>query len=209
VAAVQAREVRTASGPQAAQGVVLATVSGSFRRSMTAVQEAVYALTDAGARVLSPADPRVVDQLGDFLFVASDRLRAIRPVQNRHLAAIAASDFLWVVAPDGYVGLSAAMEVGYAVASGVPICGLEAPADLTLRQYVEVVPDIEFAIARARSVERERLLDAILLDPIGAVESAHGELDLLATELTQGGTDASRLAEAAQRIERSIVTPLR
>src|SRR4051794_25445033 len=55
---------------------LFATVSGSFRRSMRGVQEAVFAFTDAGVRVLSPADPRVVAQLGDFLFVASDHLRA-------------------------------------------------------------------------------------------------------------------------------------
>jgi hypothetical protein len=64
------------------------TVSGSFRRAMSAVQDAVYRLTDAGALVLSPADPRVVDEFGEFLFVASDRVRAIRLVQSRHLAAI-------------------------------------------------------------------------------------------------------------------------
>src|SRR4051812_6526153 len=94
-----------------------ATVSGSFRRAMGAVQEAVYRLTDAGAQVLSPADPRIVDQFGDFVFVASDRVRAIKLVQSRHLAAIAASDVLWLVAPDGYIGQSGAMEIGYAVAT--------------------------------------------------------------------------------------------
>src|SRR2546421_8220573 len=95
--------------------LVTATVSGSFRRAMAAVTDAVYALTDAGVRVLSPADPRIVDQFGDFVFVASDRARAIRLVQTRHLAAIDASDFVWLVAPEGYIGQSAAMELGFAV----------------------------------------------------------------------------------------------
>src|SRR4051812_19445604 len=109
------------------------TVSGSFHRGMEQIQRVVAEIRDAGGTVLSPADPRVVDSFGDFLFVASDRLRSIRLVQSRHFAAIQASDFVWLVAPDGYVGLSAAMEVGFAAASGVRVYSDTAPTDLTLR----------------------------------------------------------------------------
>src|SRR6266545_2562945 len=95
------RRLWLGQGPMGATGDTRhATVSGSFRRAMRQVQEAVYALTDLGVMVLSPADPRVVDELGAFLFVASDRLRIVRLVQQRHLQAISMSDFLWLVAPD-------------------------------------------------------------------------------------------------------------
>src|SRR6266581_2620203 len=110
-----------------------ATVSGSFHRHMSAISESVHALHDAGIRVLSPADPRIIDAIGAFLFVASDRHRSVRLVQDRHLAAICASNFLWLVCPDGYVGQSASMEMGFAVARGVPVFGLHLPSDLTLR----------------------------------------------------------------------------
>lgn len=188
---------------------LFATVSGSFRRSMGGVQEAVFALTDAGVRVLSPSDPRIVAQLGDFLFVASDYLRAVKPVQSRHLAAIAVSDFLWVVAPDGYVGLSVAMEIGYAVASGTPIYSAETPADVTLREYVEVLDGPEAAVARTRETNREVEPRAILLDPVGVAEAAHSDLDLLVHELTTPGSDGTGLGELARRIEREIIAPLR
>src|SRR5690242_9905312 len=79
-----------------------ATVSGSFHRHMDAISCAVWDLTDLGVKVLSPADPRVVDSFGDFIFVASDRVRSVRLVEDRHLQAIRASDFLWLVSPDGY-----------------------------------------------------------------------------------------------------------
>jgi hypothetical protein len=46
---------------------------------------------------------------------------------------------LWLVCPDGYVGPSAAMEVGYAVASGCLVFADSAPSDWTLRQYVTPV----------------------------------------------------------------------
>jgi hypothetical protein len=71
-----------------------ATVSGSFHRHMPAIYDAVGELRARNVTVLSPSDPRVVDNLGEFLFVASDKLRSIRLVQDRHLQAIRASDFL-------------------------------------------------------------------------------------------------------------------
>ena len=115
-----------------------ATVSGSFHRGLDEIQRVVAGLTDLGVIVLSPADPRVVDQFGEFVFVVSDRHRSIRFVQERHLRAIAASAFVWLVAPDGYVGSSAAMEIGFARAYEVPVFTDTASNDLTLR-YVQVV----------------------------------------------------------------------
>jgi hypothetical protein len=187
-----------------------ATVSGSFRRAMSGVQEAVYALTDAGVRVLSPADPRVVAQIDDFLFVASDRLRAVKPVQRRHLAAIEASDFVWLVAPDGYVGLSAAMEVGCAVASETPVYSCDRVADLTIREFVTVVPHMASAIALARdkSASGGRTLD-VLLDPVAAIDAAHADLDQVVRDLTESGGDGRRLQGVATRLDRSVVSPLR
>jgi hypothetical protein len=126
-----------------------ATVSGSFRQHMSAVQDAVYELTDRGVLVLSPADPRVVDQFGDFVFVASDRMRSIGLVEDRHLAAIAASDFVWLVSPEGYIGPSAAMEIGYATAQGVPVLSNEVPNDLGFRRYVRAVSGIPEAVQTA------------------------------------------------------------
>src|SRR5580704_19244726 len=116
--------------------MLTATVSGSFHRHMDAITGVVYELAALSVRVLSPADPRVVAHEGEFLFVASDPVRSVRLVQDRHLESIRAADFLWLICPDGYVGQSASMEVGFAAAAGVPIFATHAPSDLTLRQYV-------------------------------------------------------------------------
>ena len=187
---------------------ITACVSGSFRRFMDGVQEAVYALTDQGVRVLSPADPRVVAQLGDFLFVASDRLRAIRPVQNRHFAAIAASDFLWLVARGGYVGSSAAMEIGYAVALGTPVFAAEAPEDQTLSEYVQVVPGVADVINLIRS-QQSVCRGSVLLDPVGVIESAHEGLDSIERALMRSDGDERDLIIAARRLEQEIIIPLK
>jgi hypothetical protein len=182
-----------------------ATVSGSFRRAMSGVQEAVYTLTDLGVDVLSPADPRVVDQLGDFLFVASDSVRAVRLVQSRHLAAIGASDFVWLVAPDGYIGQSAAMEIGYAVAVGTPVYSRDVPSDLTLQQYVRSAASVRDAVGHSEATRdsREPQPDDILLDPYRAIERVHADVDALARELRSRGAGGAA-ARAASRVREQL-----
>src|SRR5271166_6442398 len=128
--------------------MLTATVSGSFHRHMGAITAAVHELAAISVRVLSPADPRIVAAQGEFLFVASDRVRSVRLVQDRHLESIRAANCLWLVCPDGYVGQSAAMEVGFAAAAGVPILSIHVPDDLTLREYVTVVPTLAGALCQ-------------------------------------------------------------
>jgi hypothetical protein len=193
---------------------VNATVSGSFSRAMGAVQDAVYDLTDAGAQVLSPADPRVVDEFGDFLFVASDRVRAIRLVQSRHLSAIEASDFVWLVAPEGYVGQSGGMEIGYAVAVGTPVFCSEVPVDLTMRQYVTPMSSPRAALHAVRSnlAVRGRMPAPpdVLLDPAGVLEAAHRDLEQIGVDLARArGPVAATTHAAADRLQGRIARPLR
>jgi hypothetical protein len=167
-----------------------ATVSGSFHRHMQAITTAVQELASHSIRVLSPADPRVVAQQGEFLFVASDRVRSVRLVQDRHLESIQAADFLWLVSPDGYVGASASMEIGYAVRAGIPIYGTHAPSDLTMREYVNIVPTVRAAIHKVESSHRPRRCAGIMIDPHASIEEAHGMLEVIKASLTRSDAPA-------------------
>jgi len=179
--------------------MLAATVSGSFHRHMDAITRAVHELAALRVRVLSPADPRIVAAQGEFLFVASDSLRSVRLVQDRHLESIRAANFLWLVCPDGYVGQSAAMEIGYAVSQGVPIFTASAPTDLTLRQYVKVVPSL-LGVVRMLSVDpQRRRIPGILIDPRATAEQAHQILDRIATTLTRGGASPAQSALSVHR----------
>jgi hypothetical protein len=181
-----------------------ATVSGSFHRHMEAITRAVHELAALSVRVLSPADPRIVAFQGEFLFVASDPVRSVRLVQDRHLESIRAANFLWLVCPDGYVGQSASMEIGYAVREGVPIFATRAPDDLTLRQYVKVVPSIVEAIRMSSVQPQRRRVPGILIDPRASVEKAHHILDRIGATLTR-----SINPEEAGRLVHSDVGALR
>lgn len=159
--------------------MLTATVSGSFHRHMDDIVRSVTELVELGVAVLSPADPRVVHRMGDFLFVASDRVRSVRLVEDRHLQSIRASTFLWLVCPDGYVGQSASMEIGYAVASNIPIFSASNPSDLTLQQYVRQVPDLRTAVEAAKSAafRSPQRLRYFLIDPHASIDEAHQLLD--------------------------------
>jgi hypothetical protein len=156
------------------------TVSGSFHRHMDEIAIAVESLRAHGVEVLSPSDPEVVDQIGLFLFVASDRHRSVRLVQDRHLDALCHSHFLWLVCPDGYVGQSASLEIGFAIARGIPIYSEHLPEDLTLRQYVHRVDSIADAMQFAsRTGGLPDTIPSLLLDPAMAIQAAQDEMSLL------------------------------
>jgi hypothetical protein len=182
--------------------MLTATVSGSFHRHMGAITAAVHELVALSIRVLSPADPRIVAQQGEFLFVASDPVRSVRLVQDRHLESIRAADFLWLVCPDGYVGQSASMEVGFAAAVGVPMFATQAPSDLTLRQYVDVLPTLAAAVSMIKTHPRQRRPEGILIDPKVSVDQAHLILERIGVALTR----PSVFENPARRVYRDVAT---
>jgi len=166
------------------------TVSGSFKRHLSAIQASVEQFQARGVAVLSPDQPTIVDYFGDFAFVQSDRRRSIKGIQNRHLSAIAHSDFLWLCCSDGYVGQSAAMEVGFAVAAGVPIYADAVPTDLTLRQYCTVTESIDQAIVRHKPTGQsaDPANVGLLLAPEATLSSIRDDLSKLESRLLHDGT---------------------
>lgn len=183
-----------------------ATVSGSFHHSLPEVARAVADLRARGVEVLSPAEPRIVDRIGDFLFVASDRLRSIRLVQDRHMQAIRASDFLWLVAPHGYVGSSASFELGCASSARIPVFSTDTPTDVTLREYVHVVRDLDEAIAavQPRGACAECSLDSILLDPAAGAQRIHDAVDRVERALSSPRTTARDVRGETRSIDRRL-----
>lgn len=208
-----ARTGASASGMAAAADdhgrPLFVTVSGSFRRHLPAIQDAVQTLRDQGVFVLSPGDPRIAGSFGEFLFVRSDVRRSIKGVQNRHLESISRSDFLWLVCPDGYVGQSAAMEIGFAVAARVPVYSDGVPSDWTLRQYVTPTGTLAAALGAARA-ERGDLTGAapsLLLEPAGALAIVRGQVDDIERRLLHDRT--SEEADAVEELVRGARSILR
>ena len=176
---------------------------------MEAITSAVHELASRNVRVLSPADPRIVASQGEFLFVASDPIRSVRLVQDRHRDCIRASSFLWLVCPDGYVGVSAAMEISTANDADVPIFATRAPNDITLREYVIVVASLSEALTRAQKTKPARSLRGILIDPHASIEKAHITLEQVRSLLTRPTrTDpAARIYRNLEELRTLIAAP--
>jgi hypothetical protein len=177
---------------------------------MHEIGKAVEELASLSIRVLSPADPRIVAAQGEFLFVASDPVRSVRLVQDRHLESIRASSFLWLVCPDGYVGQSASMELGFAAAIGIPIYSTHMPSDLTLRQYVTVIPSLSEAVRLAKASPRTRQSEGILINPRASIAEAHDILERLGATLMQPGISGEppqRAYEYVADVRKTLAMP--
>ena len=187
-----------------------ATVSGSFHRHMPAIYQAVGDLRALGVDVLSPSDPRIVDHIGEFLFVASDKLRSVKLVEDRHLEAIAQSDFLWVVCPDGYTGASTSLEIGVATAMRVPVFSDAAALDITIGQYVRKVRTMKTLVEAMRNVTKKAGGNlSFLIDPTSEGRSSIEEIERLipifAGKNGNGRDDAERaLTNARHKIGRTF-----
>ncbi len=112
-----------------------ATVSGSFRKHYAAIATAVDTFRAAGVHILSPRAAQPVSESGDFVYLEGD-LGSPSDVEIGHLNAILESDFLYVVNPNGYSGVSSAFEMGFARSTNVPIFCKARPRDSMLEGLV-------------------------------------------------------------------------
>lgn len=117
------------------------TISGSFRRALNAVGEKLVELRKMGFTVLSPRTTQAVGKVEGFLLLEGDE-GSPKDIEQGHLSAIRRSDFLYVVNPGGYIGPSATLEIGYALALGIPVYCLTPPSEGVIAMFVKVEPDV-------------------------------------------------------------------
>lgn len=124
-------------------------VIGSFRQHYEDVLAAVQAFQACGLEVLSPAVSIIVNPGDEFVRFASDPVTSENAeIQLEALRNIFASDFVFVVAPDGYIGRTTCYEIGAIQAAGIPLFFSAPPLDLP----ISVSKD---AIASAAALARE------------------------------------------------------
>ena len=131
-----------------------AVLCGSYQRGIPSLVGAYEKLSAAGMRVLSPSGFDLVAE-SDGL-VTNQHEVGIPPedIDRLRLDFIRTADLVWLHAPDGFVELSGAMEIGFANAAGVPVYAEEMPSDRALRSLVTVSP-LDHAIAETSTGERD------------------------------------------------------
>lgn len=111
---------------------------GSFRRSPGELR-ALHGLLSRHFHLLSPTAVDWIDPTAEFVRLPHESRDSSDDIERRHLAAIRNADFVWLFCPGGYVGSSAAMEIGFADALGIPVLSDVKPADEALANMVQVV----------------------------------------------------------------------
>jgi len=125
-----------ARSPGAACDIV---ISGSYRKDFESIRQTFEEFRDLGCTILSPSNVSIVSEQDGFVYMKGEEAETPENIEDRHLKAIQKANFVWLHTPEGYVGPSAALEVGFAHAAGVPVYTKELPNDKTLQSFVQVV----------------------------------------------------------------------
>src|SRR5262245_34490954 len=104
-------------------------ISGSFRKDLGALTREFEELRDLGFSILSPMITRAVSEEDGLVFMEGEESAPPETIERRHLEAIQRSAFVWLHAPEGYVVPSAALEVGFARARGIPVYSRAVPTE--------------------------------------------------------------------------------
>ena len=141
-------------------GLIKTVISGSFRKHYHEIKEMIDQFGRLGIEVLSPKKSNIVNPDDDFVILESDESDNIFFIENEHLSAIKKSDFLYVVNPGGYIGLTVALEMGYACANNKKIYCLCEPNDILLKEFCfksNLKPELMMNEGIAQHLEGPRL----------------------------------------------------
>jgi NTP pyrophosphatase (non-canonical NTP hydrolase) len=133
--------VMTATVPTSPPGTLARceiVLSGTYRKDIVALKRTYEEFKDLGCNVLSPTSMSMVRELDGFVYMKGEEAETPQNIEARHLKAIEKANFVWLHAPGGYVGPTAALEVGFANAAGVPVFAQQAPADQALQAMVRL-----------------------------------------------------------------------
>ncbi len=132
-------------------------VSGSFFKFKPEIDRAIDNFTELGVTVLAPdkgwlyIPPQKIfsasAQARQFRPLPSERGMSVGQIEHEFLTSLSNSDFVYVVNLNGYVGEVVAMEIGVAMALGVPIYSQEPispilDADPTWKERVSQIPTL-------------------------------------------------------------------
>jgi hypothetical protein len=117
-----------------------AVLCGTYRSGIPSLLRAYETLSAAGMSVLAPSGLEFVAEIHDAALHQDEVGIPPEAMRRLRLDCISTADLVWLHAPDGYVSLSSAVEIGFANAAGVPVYAEEVPNDVALRSLVIIAP---------------------------------------------------------------------
>lgn len=108
------------------------TISGSFRKHLDYILKVKDKLEQSGTKVLSPRFTKPKNPGEQFVVFTGEEGLSPLELERHHLKSISESDALVVCDPDGYVGASALLEIGFANSLGKRVIFTEKPIEFML-----------------------------------------------------------------------------
>lgn len=108
------------------------TISGSFRKHLDYILDIKGTLENQGTKVLSPRFTEPKNSGEKFVVFTGEEGLSPLELERHHLSSISKSDALIVCDPEGYVGASALIEIGFANAIGKKVVFVEKPEEFML-----------------------------------------------------------------------------
>lgn len=117
-------------------------ISGSFDKSKPEIDRAIDEFTELGVKVLAPNKGWLIVSQSQknigFRPLKTELYMTTKEIEEVFLKGIENSDFLYLVDMHGYVGNSAAFEMGYAFGREIPIYARE-----EISQFLKEVGDLD------------------------------------------------------------------
>ncbi len=116
-------------------------ICGSFHRDLPGLNRLYRELEATGVRILSPLS-LAFDPSEEVVRSPSEIDFSVQELEKYHLRAIQEAEFIWLHAPNGYVGLSGAFELGFAQAHLKPVFSFQQPEDALLQGQVSRITSV-------------------------------------------------------------------
>lgn len=94
---------------------------GSFRKDINGLKEIFIKLKDFYFNVITPTNIDIMNEKDGFVFMRGETCFTPEDIEKYHLLNILKADFIWLFAPDGYIGYTALSEIGFAKSIGKKI----------------------------------------------------------------------------------------
>jgi len=130
---------------------VTVSICGSYHRHLKKMDRLIKECKKLGIEVRIPKYAVKKSSTNGFVYLKGE-VGTPKQLQEKNFDAIAKSTFVLVVNTNGYIGPSTSMEIGYAIAKGIPIFCTDEPEDFVFKLYTEhgkTLPEIKEQLLNA------------------------------------------------------------
>jgi len=114
-------------------------IIGSFRKHYEPMTDVIRLFHESGIEVLSPKEAKILNPDDEFVVFDYDPPHLTdKELEDLVFEKMHKSHFIYLVNLGGYIGLSAAFEVGYCAAHGIDVYAME-PSEELCAKYIKAV----------------------------------------------------------------------